>query len=93
MANALVQFRMDETEKRQAIDICSRLGMDLPAYLRMCMSRLVRERGIPFRMHLDDTPAGKGLRALRAANHIAAQNGIADMSLDEINAEIAASRM
>ncbi|EFW30137.1 addiction module antitoxin, RelB/DinJ family [Selenomonas artemidis F0399] len=93
MANALVQFRADEHEKMQAIDICARLGMDLPSYLRMCMSRLVSERGIPFRMHLDDSPTGKGLRALHAANRIAAQHGTADMSLDEINAEISAARM
>ena len=93
MANALVQFRADEHEKMQAIDICARLGMDLPSYLRMCMSRLVSERGIPFRMHLDDSPTGKGLRALHAANRIDAQHGTADMSLDEINAEISAARM
>ena len=41
---------------------------------------------------LDNLPGGKGLHALRAANRITAQNGIADMSLDDINTEIAATR-
>ena len=33
-----------------------------------------------------------GLSAMKAASRIAAENGISEMSLDEINAEIAAAR-
>ena len=66
--------------------------MDLPTYLRMCVSRLVRERGIPFHMHLDDAPMMRGIRAMQQASMIAREQGIADMSLDEINAEITATR-
>ena len=92
MANALVQFRTDETERAKAAAICAALGMDLPTYLRMCVSRLVRERGIPFHMRLDDTSLARGIRAMQQSSMIAHEQGIADMSLDEINAEIAAAR-
>ncbi len=34
----------------------------------------------------------KGLEAMRAASMIAEENGIAEMTLDEINAEIAEAR-
>lgn len=91
MASALVQFRADEAEKMEAIQVCEKLGMNLPSYLRMCMSRLVKEQGVPFSMKL--TPAeNSGIAAMKRASQIASERGISDMTLDEINAEIAAAR-
>lgn len=91
MASALVQFRTDEAEKIEAIQVCEKLGMNLPSYLRMCMSRLIKEQGVPFSMKL--TPVDNpGIAAMKRASQIAAERGISDMTLDEINAEIAATR-
>ena len=91
MASALVQFRTDEAEKIEAIQVCEKLGMSLPSYLRMCMSRLIKEQGVPFSMKL--TPVDNpGIAAMKRASQIAAERGISDMTLDEINAEIAATR-
>ena len=66
--------------------------MDLQTYLRMCLSRLIQENGVPFSMKIEDSTSNKGLEALKAASKIAEENGIADMSLDEINEEIAQAR-
>jgi len=92
MANTLVQFRADETARIKTATIWERLGIDLQTCLRMCMSRLIRENGIPFGKKLDEASENRGLTAMKAASRIAAENGIADMTLDEINAEIAAAR-
>lgn len=92
MANTLVQFRTDEATRIKATDICEKLGIDLQTYIRMCISRLIRENGIPFSMSLNDYPENKAIKAMKTASEIAAQNGISDMSLDEINAEITESR-
>ena len=92
MANTLVQFRAEESARVKAVSICERLGMDLQTYLRMCISRLIQENGIPFSMNLDEITESRALRAMRDASRIARENGIADMSLDEINGEIAAAR-
>jgi len=92
MASSLVQFRTDDTTKVKAMNICERLGIDLPTYMRMCISRLIQENGIPFSMKLDTVPESKGIKAMKAASLIAMKNGISDMSLDEINAEIAEAR-
>ncbi len=91
MANNMIQFRADEDLKLQATVICNKIGIDLQSYLRMCLSRMVSENGIPFSMHVneEDNP---GIAAMRKAQRIAAQRGISDMSLDEINAEIAKAR-
>lgn len=50
MASTLVQFRTEDTEKIKAVQILDRLGLSLPSYLRMCVSRLNQENGIPFSM-------------------------------------------
>ena len=92
MANTLVQFRTDETERTEATQILDQLGLDMPSYLRMCISRLVRDRGIPFSMNIDEASENKGVSAMKRASRIAEENGISDMTLDEINVEIAEAR-
>ena len=91
MASTLIQFRTEDTEKIKSIQILDKLGLTLPAYLKMCMSRLNQEHGIPFSMKLDatDTP---GISAIKKASKIAEEYNISDMSPDEINAEIAEAR-
>ncbi|MGN0483814.1 MAG: type II toxin-antitoxin system RelB/DinJ family antitoxin [Lachnospiraceae bacterium] len=92
MASSLVQFRTDDASKIKAAEICEQLGIDLPTYMRMCISRLIQENGIPFSMKLDKEEENKALKAMKAASRIAEENGISDMTLDEINAEIAEAR-
>lgn len=92
METSLVQFHIDETVKLMAVSICEKLGMDLQTYLRMCMLRLIEANGIPFSIKLEDTSENRGLRAMRVASRIAVENGIDDMTLDEVNAEINAVR-
>ena len=92
MANSLIQFRTEEVSRIKAMTICERLGIDLQTYMRMCISRLIQEKGIPFSMKLDDLPDNKAVRAMKSASRIAEENGVSDMTLDEINAEIAEAR-
>ncbi len=92
MASSLVQFRTDDAAKIKAISICEKLGIDLPTYMRMCISRLIKENGIPFSMKLGDEPENKALNAMKEASRIAKENGISEMTLDEINAEISEAR-
>lgn len=87
----MVQFRADEDLKLQATAICSKIGIDLQSYLRMCLVRMVSENGIPFSMRIA-SEENTGISAMRKAQRIAEQRGIADMTLDEINAEIAKAR-
>jgi len=91
MANRLLQFRIDDNLKREATEIYSQLGLDLPTAIRMFLTRSVQVRGIPFSMQL---PEGdyKAIAAMRRMSRMAEECGVADMTLDEINAEIAATR-
>ena len=50
------------------------------------------DKGVPFSMKLEDNKGERAIAAMREASRIAEENGISDMSLEEINAEIAAAR-
>ncbi len=95
MASSLVQFRYDDSNRIKAALICERLGIDLSTYMKMALNRLIQENGVPFSMKLavEENPMeNPGLAAMKLASRIAEENGIADMTLDEINAEIAEAR-
>lgn len=89
MSNKLVSFRADEDIRLQATVICNQLGTDLQSYLRMCLARLVTENGIPFSMQVQ---SNKGTAAIKKAQSISELRGTDNMTLDEINAEIAKAR-
>ena len=92
MVNTLVQFRVDESDRTEAMEICSKLGIDLQSYFRICLARLIREKGIPFSMKIEETKENKGISAMKRASKIAKEYGISDLSLDEINEEIREAR-
>lgn len=94
MANALIQLRIDEQLKTEATDIYEKLGLDLSTAIRIFLTRSVQEQGIPFDMTLKSThyKAEAAVRAMREISKEAENNGTADMTLDEINAEINAVR-
>lgn len=52
MNGSLVSFRVDEATKIKAAAICEKLGIDLQTYMRMCISRLITENGVPFGMRI-----------------------------------------
>lgn len=94
MATTLMQFRVDEELKAQASAVCENLGIDLPTAIRMFMKRAVIVNGIPFSMTLpkSDYRNERAVRAMYEASEKAKRNGTANMTLEEINEEIAAAR-
>lgn len=94
MSTSLLQVRIDDALKDQAARVFDSLGIDTSTAVRMFLKRAVMENGIPFRMTLPKAPysAELGLRALSELGESAEKNGLSDMPLDEINAEIEASR-
>ncbi len=94
MSTTLLQVRVEDSLKDEAARVFENLGIDTSTAVRMFLKRAVMENGIPFRMILPKEPysADRGYRALQEISESAARNGAADMSLDEINAEINASR-
>ena len=56
------------------------------------INAVVRERRIPFEIQAAEPDRAAGMQAFLAMRAEAKKNGIQDMSLDEINAEIAKAR-
>ncbi len=94
-STALVQVRIDSDLKEQATKLYEGLGIDLSTAVRMFLKRSVLVNGVPFSMTLPkaDYKAERALRAMQEISEAAKRNGVSEMSLDEINAEIAAARM
>ena len=94
MATSLIQVRVEDSLKDEAAQIFEKLGIDTSTAVRMFLKRAIMENGIPFRMTLPKTPynAERGYRAMVEISDASEKNGVSDMSLDEINAEIETSR-
>lgn len=95
MATSLIQVRVEESLKDEAAQVFEKLGIDTSTAVRMFLKRSIMENGIPFRMTLPKEPyrAEKGYRAMVELNEESEKNGLTDMSLEEINAEIESSRL
>ena len=87
----LVQFRADKALKEEVADIYSQLGMDLPTAFRMFLNKSKQVRGLPFDAVLPPVIQREDFRsAFKALREEAVD--VPEMSLEEINAEISATR-
>ena len=85
----LVQARIDKELKQEVSEIYEALGMDLPTAIRMFFVRSKIARGIPFETTLPKNVVTR-TEALKALDDMFEQAAdVPDMTLDEINAEIA----
>ena len=88
----LNQFRSDKALREDCIAIYEAMGMDLNTAFRMFMERTRMVRGLPFPATLPDGQMTRA-EARQAFNDLRAEAaGLPEMTLDEINAEIAAAR-
>ena len=94
MSTSLLQIRVDTHLKKDASKIFENLGIDISSAVRIFLKRVVIDNGIPFPMTIPKSPykAELGYKALLQIQDEAQKNGTCDMSLEEINAEIDASR-
>ncbi|MCD8134308.1 MAG: type II toxin-antitoxin system RelB/DinJ family antitoxin [Clostridiales bacterium] len=93
MALSTFSVRMDETLKRQFDLLCAEFGMNATTAFNIFARAVVREKKIPFEIQASsETARLTGMQAFLALRAEAKENGIQDMSLDEINEEIRQTR-
>ena len=89
----LNQFRSDKALRDDCVAIYSAMGMDINTAFRMFMERTRMVRGLPFPAVLPDEIAISQQTVKNPFDALRRQAAeLPEMSLDEINAEIAASR-
>lgn len=94
MPQANISIRVDSGVKERFCHLCEAFGLTTTAAFNLFMKAVIRERKIPFDIALDERQEATqtGMRAFHALREEAAQNGLRDWTLDEINAEIKAVR-
>lgn len=91
MANvALVQVKVNTDIKEDVSRIYENLGLDLPTAIRIFFKKSIAVGGLPFELR-DDSVQNRWNIYKEARNSIQSNN-VPEMTLDEINAEIAATR-
>jgi len=94
MPQATFSVRMDDKLKREFDALCADFGMNATTAFNVFAKAVVRERKIPFEIVASEPAVSleDGRKAFWELREVAKQNGIQDMSLEEINAEIQAVR-
>lgn len=94
MAQATFSVRMDETLKKQFDGLCQEFGMNATTAINVFARAVVRQRRIPFEISSPETNITRegAMQAFQALRTQARDNGVSDMSLEEINEEINLAR-
>ena len=88
----LNQFRCDRELREECVAIYESLGMDLNTAFRMFMERTRMVRGLPFPAVLPEDRMTR-IEAQKAIDDLRSEaEGLTEMTLDDINAEISAAR-
>ncbi len=93
MAQATFSVRMDENLKTEFETLCNYLGMNMSTAINVFARAAVKEKRIPFELSASDLYSKEN--ALRVFNDIrkkAVENGTSDMTMEEIDEEIAKAR-
>jgi addiction module RelB/DinJ family antitoxin len=94
MAQVSMTVRMDSQLKQNFDALCQQLGMSANAAMNIFANAVVRTRGIPFKVGLEEpkvqNPALR--RFLEYRESLTADDSRPEMTLDEINEEIRLAR-
>ena len=95
MAQATFSVRMDEVLKKQFDALCQEFGMNASTAINVFARAVVRQRKIPFEISSPESDITRegAMQAFMALRTQAKDNGISDMSLDDISKEIHLARM
>ena len=94
IAQSALTIRLDSNLKMQFDSLCEEFGMSTNTAFNIYVRQVVRSRRIPFAIEVPakDDIMNKGRAAFYEMRQAAADAGIQDMSLDEINEEIRLAR-
>ena len=94
MAQVSMTVRMDSQLKQMFDSLCAQFGMSANTAMNVFAKAVVQRRCIPFEIKANDEVKASedGLEAFYRLREIAQSNGMADMSLEEINEEIRLAR-
>lgn len=88
---AVLQVRVDDELKNQAVAVFDDLGLDISTAIRMFLKKSIQEKGLPFETKLD--PVGQRMHEIvREFQKHSEEIGTSEMTLEEINEIIRLAR-
>ncbi len=93
MAQTTFSVRMDETLKNEFESWCLYFGMNMSTAINIFARMVVQEQKMPFEISKSELYGSKNAnKMLDAARKQALENGVADMTMEEIDNEILKTR-
>lgn len=92
MAQSAVTVRLDSEMKSQFDELCEQFGMSVNTAFNIFVKAVVRSRSIPFAIRGNRQDSSSALDLFDQQRRVAEASPEAEMTLDEINAEIRAAR-
>lgn len=94
MRQATITIRVEPTLKKNFDALCEDFGLSVTSAINIFMKAVVRERKIPFEIQstMAEDRKKKFMENVLSMRETAIEYGNQDLSLDEINSEIEASR-
>jgi len=86
MAQTLVNFRIDETNKKQMEQICSELGITMSTAFNIFAKKVIREKRIPFDVSIDPFYSESNTKALSKSIKELEEGKVVVKSMEELEA-------
>lgn len=86
MAQTLVNFRIEETTKKQLEQICNELGITMSTAFNMFAKKVIREKRIPFDVSIDPFYSESNMKALSKSIKELEEGKVVVKSMEELEA-------
>ena len=86
MAQALINFRIDENSKKQMEEICNELGITMSTAFNIFVKKVIREKRIPFDVSIDPFYSESNMKALTESIKQLKEGKVITKSLEELEA-------
>ena len=84
MAQTLINIRIDEDIKAQMETLCKELGLTISSAFNIFARKMIREKGIPFSVSIDQFYSDKNLKALDDSKHQLETGNVITKTLTEL---------
>lgn len=86
MAQALINFRIDENAKKQMEQICNELGLTMSTAFNIFVKKVIREKRIPFDVSIDPFYSESNMKALTESIKQLKEGKVITKNLEELEA-------
>ncbi len=86
MAQTLINFRIDESTKKQLEQVCNELGMTMSTALNIFIKKVIREKRIPFDVSIDPFYSESNMKAISESIKQLEKGEIVEKTLQDLEA-------